>query len=154
MPIREQSEDSPHRHALFSLLERMLDLAAKALPADRTKGAVPQCISECRSGSAIQAEAEPRRESGGPKGPRGVIMKAARMQDAKSPCRQIFEATQSYRSAFAIAAGLNALAALLATRLPPTGLLLSEWPGPDRAAPAQRPASCSSKFREICHPQS
>ncbi len=37
----------------------------------------------------------------------------------------IFEATDSYRSAFAIAAGLNGLAALLATRLPPTGLLLS-----------------------------
>ncbi len=37
----------------------------------------------------------------------------------------IFEATDSYRSAFAIAAGLNALAALLATRLPPTGLLIN-----------------------------
>lgn len=38
----------------------------------------------------------------------------------------IFEATDSYRSAFAIAAGLNGLAALLATRLPATGLLLTE----------------------------
>jgi MFS family permease len=65
----------------------------------------------------------------------------------------IFDATGSYRSAFAIAAGLNGLAAVLAARLPATGMLLtpnrSSMPG-ERLGPGgpnlRSTAAASTKY--------
>lgn len=57
----------------------------------------------------------------------------------------IFDGTGSYRMAFAVAAGLNALAFGLATRLPPTDVLRAPSP-PDPATSATQAASAASSI--------